>query len=151
MASAVPEEEVIHTTVRAVPQTKTVISTVTVHAEPTSTPAAPFVKPGCENFPNTDDILLIMKTGATEAYDKLPIHFVTTLLCNNDTIYFSDMEMDMGPNAHLIDTLADIPKQIKEGNGDFDLYRKMQTYHELNEDPRPLKEGMAGWNLDKYK
>ncbi|MCJ1310355.1 hypothetical protein MMC25_004019 [Agyrium rufum] len=149
--SDVPEGVVIHTTAKAaVPHATTIFSTVTVQVEPTSTPAAP-ARSGCEGFPNTDDILLVMKTGATEAYDKLPIHFVTTLLCNNDTIYFSDMEMDMGPNAHLIDTLSDVPDEITKGNGDFDLYRKMKEYHELNEDPRPLKEGMVGWNLDKYK
>ena len=91
-----------------------------------------------------------MKTGATEAYEKLPIHFSTTLRCNNDSIYFSDMEMDMGGH-HLIDTLEDIPDDVKKGNDDFKLYDKLKLYHDLREDPRPLKEGNVGWNLDKYK
>lgn len=44
----------------------------------------------CENFPNTDGILLVMKTGATEAYEKLPTHFVTHLQCLPDFLLFSD-------------------------------------------------------------
>ena len=91
-----------------------------------------------------------MKTGATEAYDKLPIHFLTTLKCANDSILFSDMEMDMAGH-HLIDSLDEVSEEIKTNNDDFNLYRTLQTYHELREDPRPLKNGPNGWNLDKYK
>ena len=105
---------------------------------------------GCDDFPNTKDILVVMKTGATEAYDKLPIHFMTTLRCVNDSILFSDMEMDMAGH-HLIDTLDEVADDIKKDNGDFDLYRLLQEYQQLHEDPRPLKEGANGWNLDKYK
>jgi hypothetical protein len=45
----------------------------------------------CENFPNTDGILLVMKTGATEAYNKLPTHFVTHMQCLPDFLIFSDL------------------------------------------------------------
>lgn len=93
---------------------------------------------------------MVMKTGATEAYDKLPMHFITTLRCNNDSILFSDMEMNMAGH-HLIDTLGDVADDIKKDNKDFDLYRLLQEYHRLGEDPRQLREGTNGWNLDKYK
>lgn len=111
---------------------------------------APTTIRGCENSPNTDDILLVMKTGATEAYEKLPIHLLTTLKCINDSIIFSDMEMNMA-GRHLIDTLDEISKEIMDDNADFDLYRTLQDYHRLGEDPRLLKAGPNGWNLDKYK
>jgi hypothetical protein len=45
----------------------------------------------CANFPNTDNIQLIMKTGATEAFDKVPTHLLTTLQCLPDFLIFSDM------------------------------------------------------------
>lgn len=45
----------------------------------------------CENFPDTEGILLVMKTGATEAYEKLPTHFVTHMQCLPDFLLFSDM------------------------------------------------------------
>lgn len=45
----------------------------------------------CSRFPNTDDILLVMKTGASEAYDKLPAHLLTSLQCLPDFLLFSDL------------------------------------------------------------
>lgn len=45
----------------------------------------------CENFPDTQGILLVMKTGATETYEKLPTHFVTHMQCLPDFLLFSDL------------------------------------------------------------
>jgi hypothetical protein len=124
-------------------------STSTLAASaPTAEP--PGLIGGCEGFPDTKDILVVLKTGATEAYDKLPIHFLTTLSCNNDSIVFSDMEMDVaGHRVH--DSLDEISEEIMKDNSDFDLYRQLQEYYRLHEDPRPLKVGSNAWNLDKYK
>ena len=91
-----------------------------------------------------------MKTGGTEAYDKLPIHFITTLQCVKDVIIFSDMEMHMG-QYHLHDALDTIAESVKKDNGDFELYAKLKEAERLREDPLPLKGKHSGWNLDKYK
>lgn len=45
----------------------------------------------CANFPNTDKILLVMKTGATEAFDKVPTQLLTAMQCLPDFLIFSDM------------------------------------------------------------
>lgn len=45
----------------------------------------------CANFPKTDGVLLVMKTGATEAFDKVPTHLLTTLQCMSEFLIFSDM------------------------------------------------------------
>lgn len=45
----------------------------------------------CANFPDTDGVLLVMKTGATEAFDRIPTHLLTTLNCLPDFLIFSDM------------------------------------------------------------
>lgn len=45
----------------------------------------------CEGFPNTDNILLVMKTGATEAFDKLPTQLLTSMQCLPDFLLFSDL------------------------------------------------------------
>lgn len=45
----------------------------------------------CEGFPNTDGIMLVMKTGATEAFTKLPAHLLTSLQCLDDYLLFSDL------------------------------------------------------------
>lgn len=104
----------------------------------------------CKDFPDTSDILLVLKTGATEAYDKLPIHFLTTLRCIKDYILFSDMEMNMA-EYHLIDTLDEISPEAKKDNGDFQLYETLKEYGRMHQDPRDLKQGGNGWSLDKYK
>ncbi|KAL9104070.1 MAG: hypothetical protein Q9187_008945 [Circinaria calcarea] len=58
--------------------------------------------------------------------------------------------MDMAGH-HLIDSLDEVSEDIKANNDNFNLYRTLQTYHDLGEDPRQLKNGLNGWNLDKYK
>ena len=45
----------------------------------------------CDNFPNTSGILLVMKTGATESYDKLPTQLLTHMQCLPDFLIFSDL------------------------------------------------------------
>jgi hypothetical protein len=45
----------------------------------------------CASFPSTDGVLLVMKTGATEAFDKVPTHLLTALQCLPDFLIFSDM------------------------------------------------------------
>ena len=127
--------------------------TTTTLIIPTSTVPSP--KPTdhgvCDGFPESKDIFVVMKTGATEAYDKLPVHFLTTLKCAKSYILFSDMEMDMAGH-HLIDSLDQVADDIKKDNKDFELYNQLQDYQRLREDPRPLKDNNNnGWNLDKYK
>ncbi|KAI0012692.1 glycosyltransferase family 31 protein [Xylariaceae sp. FL0662B] len=105
----------------------------------------------CANFPNTDGILLVMKTGATEAFDRVPTHLLTTLLCLPDFLIFSDMEQQIGP-YHIYDALAEFEESAKAHNADFDLYRNQK------ECPVSLKscvdakaDGQKAWHLDKYK
>ena len=129
----------------APPQTTTSSPSPTVVAPKTSTD-----DDECKDFPDTSDILLVMKTGATEAYDKLPVHFLTMMRCIKDYIIFSDVEMEIAEHK-LIDTLDEISDEVKKDNDDFKLYEQLKTYRQLHEDPRSLKLGGSGWNLDKYK
>lgn len=45
----------------------------------------------CDNFPDTEGILLVMKTGATEAFAKLPTQLITNMQCLPDFLLFSDL------------------------------------------------------------
>ena len=45
----------------------------------------------CRVFPKTEGIMLVMKTGATEAFDRLPTQLLTTMRCLPDFLLFSDM------------------------------------------------------------
>ncbi|PHH76124.1 hypothetical protein CDD80_1792 [Ophiocordyceps camponoti-rufipedis] len=102
----------------------------------------------CGRFPDTTDILLVMKTGASEAYDKLPAQLLTSLQCLPDHLLFSDMEQQMG-RYHLHDALDRISPSIRTANKEFELYEAQRGC------PVSLKECTSSlegaWHLDKYK
>lgn len=52
-------------------------------------------KSPCDGFPSMDGIMLVMKTGATEAFTKLPTQLLTGLQCINDFLIFSDLVSDI--------------------------------------------------------
>ncbi|KAK4120674.1 glycosyltransferase family 31 protein [Parathielavia appendiculata] len=107
--------------------------------------------PACEGFPDTSNVLLVMKTGASEAFARVPTHLMTTLRCLPDFLIFSDMDQNIaGQQIH--DSLSTVLPEAQEGNQDFDLYRR-QKWCVVNQDScnklgNPADEG---WALDKYK
>ncbi|KAI0179589.1 glycosyltransferase family 31 protein [Hypoxylon sp. FL1284] len=105
----------------------------------------------CANFPSTDGVLLVMKTGATEAFDRIPTHLLTTLSCLPDFLMFSDMEQQIGP-YHIYDALAEFEESAKAHNADFDLYRDQKECPVSQKSCVDAKrDGQKAWNLDKYK
>ncbi|CAJ2502323.1 Uu.00g097170.m01.CDS01 [Anthostomella pinea] len=105
----------------------------------------------CASFPGTDGILLVMKTGATEVYDRIPTHLLTTLTCLPDFLLFSDMEQQVGP-YHVYDALAEFDESAKAHNADFDLYRDQKECPVSQKSCVDAKtDGQKAWNLDKYK
>lgn len=117
-----------------------------------STEAAAAKDPMCAGFPDTSNILLVMKTGATESYDKLPVQIMTVLKCVSDFLLFSDLDQRIG-GFHVRDSLETVLAEAKEDNGDFDLYRLQQNCAVDQDNCARILEGAdsAGWNLDKYK
>lgn len=114
-----------------------------------------FAKPDhgrhCENFPDTSNILLVMKTGASESFARVPTQLFTVLRCLDDFLIFSDMDQEIaGYKIH--DSLSTVLEEAKNGNSDFDLYRRQKAcivdQEGCNKLGNPAKEG---WNLDKYK
>lgn len=116
------------------------------------TPIVPSRDPVCDGFPDTSGILLVMKTGATEAYDRLPVQIMTVLKCLPDFLLFSDLDQHIG-GYHVRDSLETVLVEAQDGNPDFDLYRA-QKECAVNQDDCSKAFGgsdSAGWNLDKYK
>ena len=116
----------------------------------------------CQNLPGAEDVVVIMRTGATEIQDKLPVHFRTTFNCYSDLIIFSDYEETfMDHPVH--DVLRTVDPKLKESNGDFELYLRLQNHgreslhaDELSgkasfEGSKSGKNDNAGWRLDKWK
>ncbi|KAI0124799.1 hypothetical protein BJ170DRAFT_685679 [Xylariales sp. AK1849] len=117
------------------------------------TPRPSVYDESCAWMPETSKILVIMKTGASESFDKVPTQLVTTLRCLADFLIFSDMRQKVaGVDIH--DSLQTVLKEAMEGNSDFDLYRRQ---HECPVDQdncnkeSSVSSNAAGWSLDKYK
>ncbi|KAF5673304.1 hypothetical protein FHETE_3428 [Fusarium heterosporum] len=102
----------------------------------------------CDGFPNTDGIMLVMKTGATEAFTKLPAHLLTSLQCLDDYLLFSDLDQQID-KYQIYDVLKDVKEDVRKGRKEFDLY-KAQNDCPISQQycTADMKEG---WNLDKYK
>lgn len=105
----------------------------------------------CANFPDTSDVLLIMKTGASEAYSKVPTQIMTNLQCLPEYYIFSDMEQHIAGHK-IYDSLDDVLQDVKTNNKDFDLYlRQKACTLDLQLCQVGYDLGAEGWALDKYK
>lgn len=110
-------------------------------------------RPGgsCSGFPDTSKVLVVMKTTASEAYQKLPAQFMTSLRCASDYIIFSDAEQELG-GVQILDGLDQVVDQVKDSNTDFDLYRRQQEcLVDLETCTRYDNVTEQATNLDKYK
>lgn len=107
--------------------------------------------PLCADHPDTSNIAVVMKTGATESHARLPTQFLTNLRCVNDFLVFSDMAQTVaGFEVH--DSLDEVLEEAKEGNPDFDLYRDQQAcVADVAACTSGRDKAKAGWSLDKYK
>ncbi|OTA99862.1 glycosyltransferase family 31 protein [Hypoxylon sp. CI-4A] len=109
--------------------------------------------PSCSRFSEMSNILVVVKTGATESYARIPTQLVTVLRCLPDFLIFSDMEQRIaGYRVH--DTLDTVLPKVTEGNTDFDLYRRQQTCivdQQACNDNSGHNQVFDGWRLDRYK
>jgi hypothetical protein len=90
-----------------------------------------------ELFHGIDDILVVLRTGASEAPAKLPIHFNTMLRCAPHFTIFSDMEYIEG--HHILNALDEVNPDIVASHPDFDYYRLL------------LEKGRAGITSEEAK
>ena len=93
-----------------------------------------------------------MKTGATEAFQKIPTQLLTFLQCaKDDVLIFSDMEQDIGGH-HIYDSLDKVVEKTKLDNPEFDLYNTQKEYRIVGGEVSLLSNrGQDAWRLDKYK
>ncbi|KAK6832788.1 hypothetical protein RU639_003955 [Aspergillus parasiticus] len=113
----------------------------------------------CPNLPGLEDIFVVLKTGVTEARDKVPIHLQTTLRCIPNYIIFSDYAEKIH-NVQLHDVLENVAEDIKQSNADFSIYNRVRaagrtalTSADMNPDTNSAfgKPNNPGWKLDKWK
>ncbi|KAL1895159.1 hypothetical protein Cpir12675_003342 [Ceratocystis pirilliformis] len=111
--------------------------------------------PVCDHFPDTSNILIIMKTGATESFSRVPTQLLTVLRCIPEYFIYSDMEQTIS-GFHVRNALDTVLQEAMDENPDFDLYRRQQQcvidQDTCNADQSGSHNGASdGWNLDKYK
>ncbi|KAJ5296989.1 uncharacterized protein N7443_007882 [Penicillium atrosanguineum] len=114
---------------------------------------------GCPPLPGIEDILVVMKTGVTEARQKVPIHFKTTLSCIPHYVIYSDFEEEI-EGVKIYDALSTIDSGVKMRVQDFDIYNRiagkgrkgLEQEDFADEDNTNFgKPNNPGWKLDKWK
>jgi hypothetical protein len=108
--------------------------------------------PACLAYPSLDsDVVIVVKTGATEALNRIPTLLLTFLSCaKDDVLIFSDMEQEIG-GFHVYDALEDVVGEAKTVNSDFELYELQKQIKLFGEDVSTLSKAKEAWALDKYK
>lgn len=104
-----------------------------------------------------NDVVILVKTGATAIWRRMPAHMSTTLgnpRLTPNVLYYSDSEDNINGNP-VVDVLANLSAALK-ASSDFTLYHKAK---EIANDNLYLESGSmegdhylpGGWRLDKYK
>jgi hypothetical protein len=103
----------------------------------------------CRSLPGAEDVLIVVKTGASEIYEKLPEHLLTLLRCAPNYLIFSDVEQNIG-NHHVYDVLTGVREHIKDSKSEFEYYREINRLAADGQSVAKLNSQEA-WNLDKWK
>jgi hypothetical protein len=114
---------------------------------PVLTPNATSTDPFCSHLPSTNDLLIVVRTPASDLYTHLPAHFFTTLRCAPFLLY-STVSQNIGPYT-VYDSLANISDSRRAKHRDFELYDKLQAAQNAVQEMGALKED-NDHNLDKW-
>ncbi|KAJ5910025.1 hypothetical protein N7504_004668 [Penicillium tannophilum] len=116
-------------------------------------------EPVCPPLPGIEDVLVVMKTGVTEARDKVPIHFSTTFRCIPHYVIYSDFEEEVeGVTVH--DALRTMDRDVTAQVEDFNIYNRLKQYGREGLEQGDFadeansaigKPNNPGWKLDKWK
>lgn len=103
--------------------------------------------------PLSEDIFVMLKTGGTVMWDRLPIHLVTTLTRVKNFGIYSDLAGSVG-GYEVIDVLKDLPDEIMQSD-EFTSYRLMRKMHNegynWGTDILDFKGRNDGWATDRFK
>lgn len=106
----------------------------------------------CCQLLGADDVLVIVKTGATALRERLPVHFQTTLQCIQHYVVFSDLEEEF-EGHHIYDVLSGVSAEMKNSAPEFKFYRDL--HENQNRVTDFMRENTSvqrqAWHLDKWK
>lgn len=116
----------------------------------------------CSQSEIAEDVLVVLRTGATSSREKVPVHFRTTLRCVPHYVVFSDLDEEIEGRA-VHDILKDVSEGTRMRHEDFKLYhhlkehgrkgveQKVMTTQSGSSKGDYLNTDNAGWKLDKWK
>lgn len=104
--------------------------------------------------PGVEDIFLMVKTGATVLWKRLPVHFGTTFRKVPYFQVYSDMAEEVMGHT-VVDCLVN-SSEILKSSDEFGLWRLQQQALEEDtgihpQDDPAVTASQMGWDLDKYK
>lgn len=103
----------------------------------------------CDKWQGAEDVVVVMKTGASEIEAKLPIHLKTTFRCAPNVMVFSDMAQQFeGMKIH--DPLRYLVRELNETDPDLRYYLNLMERQRNGEDIMKGNNTQA-WALDRYK
>ncbi len=111
----------------------------------------------CRPLPGAEDVLVVVKTGATEAAVRIPAILSTYAQCIPNLMIFSDLEQQI--EGHKIyDALKSVSTRYKQYTPEFDFYYGLQKVHRAGGNLTAFahldengSEGGKAWTLDRWK
>jgi len=101
-----------------------------------------------------DNIAFIIKTGASEAFEKLPTQIETTFRCVKNVLVVADLEFDL-PGHHSYDVLRDVDPLVRDHDPAFDIYHEQRRMrkegYSIEQIGNTSLSHDAAWELDKFK
>ncbi|PQE15949.1 glycosyltransferase family 31 protein [Rutstroemia sp. NJR-2017a BVV2] len=106
------------------------------------------------------DILLIVKTGTSTLWRRMPMQLTTTLADIPNYELYSDLQETLTYGVETIDVLSNISEIIRDHDkAAYSIYEDLQTdihaYHEQaqlpGDEPEMPPGNHKGWILDRYK
>ncbi|RMZ82973.1 hypothetical protein DV737_g1798, partial [Chaetothyriales sp. CBS 132003] len=108
----------------------------------------------CHEFPEIEDVQIVVKTATHELHTKLTTQIRTTLQCFPDLLIFSDMDEQLG-KFPVYDALSHVNQTLKDTHEDFEYYRIMQLKRLVNTNFTDMEfsneDRESALKLDKYK
>lgn len=100
---------------------------------------------------NASKMFVMMKTGATVLWNRVPIHLLTTFTRVPYFALYADHPASIAGHE-VIDILANTTEATKQ-TGAYRHYRTLQDlfYSRANADPAEGVDGHDGWSLDRHK
>ena len=103
----------------------------------------------CDKWEGAEDVVLVMKTGASEIEAKLPVHLDTTFKCAPNVLVFSDMAQQF-KETMVKDPLRHLVGELNQEDPDLRYYLNLIERQSKGEDIVKGNNTQA-WKLDRYK